>query len=325
MPLWAVATLGSGAFLAAQARMNGELSRVWGHGLDAALWSFGSGLAVMTVLALLSRSVRAGAHRLRAGVRANEIPLWQCLGGIVGAVFVFAQAYAVPVTGVAVFSVASVGGQTASAVVVDRLGLGPRGRLVVSWVRVLAAVLAPVGVVVAVGGRVSATSTEVVLPAALVLLASAFVSVQQGTNGRVTVVARNAMTTPWLNFATGTVTLLVLALPAWALGWFGAPQTLVAPWWAWFGGPCGIVVVTLTALSVRHLGVLLVILLLLAGQLGTALVLDALNPATRGQVTPVVVLGLVVTVAAAVLAAVAATRSSRRAAAAVERDGSVAG
>ena len=316
MLFWALATLFAGALLSVQARMNGELSSISGRGLDAALWSFGSGLVVLTVLASLVPPMRAGAVRLRDALRYRQIRVWQCLGGIIGGVFVFAQSYAVPLVGVALFTIATVGGQTASAVAVDRVGVGPSGRVPISWLRLSAAALAPVGVLIAVGGRVSATSVDVVLPAALALLAAAFVSVQQGTNGRVTVAARQAMTTAWLNFGTGTATLLLLTVPALAMGSFGAPVAVSAPWWAWFGGVCGIGVVSITAFTVRHLGVLLVILLMLAGQLATAVVLDWLNPATRGQITPIVVLGLLVTVAAAVLAAYGATRASRAASAA---------
>ena len=128
MVLWAIGTLLAGALLSVQARMNGELSHVWGRGLDAAIWSFGSGLLILSLLALVITPIRTGAGRLRQGLRAGEIPLWQCLGGVIGGLYVFAQAYSVPLIGVALFTIATVGGQTASAVVVDRLGIGPKRR-----------------------------------------------------------------------------------------------------------------------------------------------------------------------------------------------------
>jgi transporter family-2 protein len=309
---WAIGTLLAGALLSVQARMNGELSHVWGRGLDAAIWSFGSGLLILTLLALVLKPIRTGAARLRKGLRDGEIQLWQCFGGVIGGLYVFAQAFSVPLIGVALFTIATVGGQTASAVVVDRFGIGPAGRLPVSWLRVLGAVLSTAGVIIAVGGRVSVSSSQVILPAVLSLVGAAFVSVQQGTNGRVTVVTRQAMTTTWLNFGTGTVTLLLCAIPGELMGAFGAPAPGAVPWWAWFGGLCGIIVVSVTALAVRHLGVLLIILLMLAGQLATAILLDALNPETRGQITPVVLLGLLVTVGAAGVAGASATRTARR-------------
>jgi transporter family-2 protein len=85
------------------------------------------------------------------------------------------------------------------------------------------------------------------------------------------------------------------------------------------------VIIGVTTVSVRHLGVLLVMLLMLAGQLVAAVGLDALDPQTRGHITPLVVVGLLVTVAAAALAGVAGARSARRARAARESDARVAG
>lgn len=314
---WAALTVGAGSFLSLQSRMNGELATVSGRGLDAALWSFGSGLAVLTVLVLASPVVRAGFTRVRAALREKRIRLWQLLGGGVGGLYVFNQTYAVPVAGVALFTIAVVGGQTASAIVVDRWGLGPAGKVPVSWTRVAAALLATVGVVVAVGGRMSGSSGAVILPIALALVVGALMTVQQATNGRVNVASRNPFTTTWLNFAVGTVLLVVLAVPGAVIGTFGTPSSLSAPWWAWLGGVLGIGVVTVSAIAVRHLGVLQVMVSLLLGQLTSAVALDALSPATRGHITSLVIVGLVTTLVAAVLSGVAASRAARHTASAV--------
>ncbi len=310
--LWAALTLLAGALLSGQSRMNGELATVFGRGLDAALWSFLSGLAVLTVIVAVSPPVRAGFTQLREALRHKRIRRWQCLGGMVGGLYVFCQAYAVPVAGVALFTIAVVGGQTANAVLVDRLGIGPAGRVPVTAARVGAAVLATAGVVIAVGGRVSGTSGAVVVPVVLALVVGALMTVQQGTNGRVNVATGNPVTTTWLNFAVGTALLVVLALSALATGAFARPAHLDAPVWAWFGGVLGIAVVSISAVAVRHLGVLQVMILMLVGQLGAAVGLDALNPATRGQISPVVLLGLLVTLVAAALAGLAAGRAGRR-------------
>lgn len=305
---WALAMFAAGGLLAGQSRMNGELASHLGHGLDAALWSFGSGLVVLTILVIASASVRAGFTQLREALRRREIRLWQCLGGMVGGLYVFCQAYAVPIAGVALFTIAVVGGQTVNAIVVDRLGLGPAGPVAANRARVLSAALAVVGVVVAVGGRVSGSSSSVVVPVVLAVVVGALMTVQQATNGRVGISSGHAMTTTWLNFAAGAVLLLVLCVPAALTGSVGMPVSTQAPWWSWLGGLVGIVVVAVSAVAVRHLGVLQVMILMLLGQLAAAVGLDALVPATRGHLTPVVVLGLVITLLAAVLAA----RASRR-------------
>lgn len=312
MPIWALLSMVAGALLAVQARMNGELATVSGRGLDAALWSFGSGLVVLCLLLLVSPSMRQGIRNLRQGLRDGQLRLWQCIGGFLGGLYVFSQAYAVSLVGVALFTIAVVGAQTVGGLVVDRAGIGPAGVVPVSWGRVGSALLAVVGVVVAVGDRVNGDGSTVVLPIVFAVLAGLLITVQQGINGRVTVAAGSPMTATWLNFTLGTVLLVVLAAPAAAVGQFGRPLRFDAPWWAWFGGLLGIVVVALSTAAVRHLGVLLVLLCMLAGQLVASVTLDAVDVRTRSHITPVVLGGLLVTVVAAALAGYASTRATRR-------------
>jgi transporter family-2 protein len=319
--LWALLALVSGAFLSIQSRMNGELAVVFGHGLDAALWSFLTGTVVLTVALIASRSMRSGLRQLRTALADGGIRWYQCVGGFMGGLFVFCQSYAVPLAGVALWTVAVVGGQTTSGMAVDRFGIGPAGRLPVNAGRAVAAGLATVGVIVAVEGRISATEAIVVLPVVLSVFAGVSLAVQAGINGRVGTASGNAFTTAWLNFTLGSVILLVLAVPEGLLGQFGAPKSVDAPWWAWWGGLLGIVVIAAGAVGVRYLGVLLQLLLMLVGQLSVAALLDVLNPATRGTVTPIVLVGLLLTLVAAGLAGISARRAQRRRPAAEERSG----
>ncbi len=325
MPISALLSVVAGVLLAVQARMNGELATVSGRGLDAALWSFGSGLVLLGVLLLVSPSMKQGVRSLRVSLRSGRIRIWQCLGGFLGGLYVFGQAYAVSLVGVALFTVAVVGAQTVGGLVVDRAGMGPAGVVPVSWGRVGSALLAVVGVVVAVGDRVKADGSAVVLPIVLAVVAGLLITVQQGINGRVTVAAGSPMTATWLNFALGTVLLAVLAAPAAAIGQFGVPTSLAVPWWAWFGGLLGIVVVSFSTAAVRHLGVLLVLLCMLAGQLLASVALDAADVRTRSHITPVVIGGVLVTVAAVGLAGYASARATRRRAAEEDRITPVAG
>ncbi len=308
---WAVLAFVAGAFLSIQSRMNGELATVFGHGLDAALWSFLTGTIVLSLALLVSRAMRSGLRQLRISLRYSEIHWYQCVGGFMGGLFVLCQSYAVPLAGVALWTVAVVGGQTGSGMGVDRFGIGPAGRLPIAAGRAVAAVLAVAGVFVAVEGRISTAGATVVVPVVLSVLAGVSLAVQAGINGRVGVASGNGFTTAWLNFTLGTVILIVLAVPARLIGQFGAPRSVEAPWWAWWGGLLGIVVIAAGAVGVRHLGVLLQLLLMLVGQLSVAALLDLLNPSTRSSVTPVVLLGLVLTFVAAALASVATVRGPR--------------
>ena len=183
--------------------------------------------------------------------------------------------------------------------------------------------------VISVGDRVRGTGGlggTVVLPVVLAALAGAAMTVQQGINGRVTVAAGQPLTTTWLNFAFGSAVLWLIAIPASRGSAFGTPASLAVPWWAWFGGILGVGIIAVGAISVRHLGVLLVSLLMLAGQLLAAVLLDLVDASTRGHITPVAVLGLLVTLAAAVLAGLAARRRPHTAdAAGQDTDARVAG
>jgi transporter family-2 protein len=309
--LWGVLAYVAGAFLSVQSRMNGELATVFGHGLDAALWSFLTGAIVLSLALLASGAMRSGLRQLRMSLQNGRIRWYECVGGFMGGWFVLCQSYAVPLAGVALWTVAVVGGQTASGTGVDRFGIGPAGRIPVAAGRAVAAVLAVAGVFVAVEGRISTTDATVVVPVVLSVLAGVSLAVQAGINGRVGVASGNGFTTAWLNFTLGTVILVVLAVPAALIGQFGAPRSVEAPWWAWWGGLLGIVVIAAGAVGVRHLGVLLQLLLMLVGQLSVAALLDLLNPSTRSSVTPVVVLGLVLTFVAAALASVGTVRGNR--------------
>ena len=81
-------------------------------------------------------SIRAGVVRVPGAVRSGELAWWQVLGGILGGFFVGVQTAAVPVLGVAVFTVAVVAGQSSNSLVVDRVGLGPAGKQAITPRRV---------------------------------------------------------------------------------------------------------------------------------------------------------------------------------------------
>jgi len=72
-----VASLVVGMLTALQARINGQLSVELGNGLEAALVSFGSGLVILTVLALLVPSIRRGIVRIPRAVQGGQLRWWQ--------------------------------------------------------------------------------------------------------------------------------------------------------------------------------------------------------------------------------------------------------
>lgn len=303
----AAAALVGGGLLSVQSRLNGELSVRFRAPMDAALWSFGSGWVLLTLVLVAVPGVRRALIGLPDALRGNRIRWWECLGGVAGGAFVAVQTYAVPLAGVAVFTIAVVGGQTGNALVVDRLGLGPGGKVPVTRGRVLAALVAVAGVGVAVSGRGGGGASGIVVPALLALGVGAVTTVQQATNGRLNMVS-GTMVTTWLNFSTGTCFLLALLVGRLVTGTISSPTSLEAPWWAWWGGLCGIGFVAMAAVVVRYLGILVFTLAALTGQLAAAVALDLLSAHTRAQIGGQVVLGVLVTFVAALTAGYLANR-----------------
>ena len=104
----------AGAATTAQSRVNGELATRVGSGWEAALVSFSTGLVALTLVAAITPNVRSGLRRVLSAVRLGELQWWHVIGGSIGACFVATQSIVVPLMGVAVFTVATVGATTAA-------------------------------------------------------------------------------------------------------------------------------------------------------------------------------------------------------------------
>ncbi|MFB9960100.1 DMT family transporter [Agromyces bracchium] len=302
MPMWvAIAlTIVSGGFVALQSRVNGELSRELDDFAVAAAISFGSGLVILSLLAVLWPAGRRGLARLRTAVRARRLAWWMLLGGVAGAWFVATQGLAAGVLGVALFTVAIVAGQTLGGVVFDAIGLGPGGRRPLSPTRIAGAVLA----LVAIGWAVSAQVAEAV-PLWLMLLpfsAGVGASWQQAMNGRVRTASASALAATFTNFLVGTIVLVVVMLVhAASVGW---PNSFPTAPWLYAGGAIGCVFIAAQAVLVRRVGVLVLALGLVAGQLAVALALDLLLPTSARPVGFATVGGTVLALVAVALASI---------------------
>ena len=271
-----------GALSALQSRANGELSHQLGNGLEAALWSFGSGLAILIVIAASRPSIRQGIGRVFSAVRQGALPWWYVPAGMLGGYFVAAQSITVPSIGVAVFLIAVVAGQSGNSLIVDRIGLGPAGRQSITGRRVLSAVLAIIAVAIAVSGRMIGGDIGIV-PLALALLAGIGLAIQQALNGRIGIAAGHPMSATVLNFLFGSIVLLISLVVAVGLAGWPLAALFSAPWWAYTGGVIGIAFIAISVWTVPIVGVLRFALLSIAGQLTGAMLLDVFAP-TDGTV-----------------------------------------
>jgi transporter family-2 protein len=110
-----LAAAASGAFSALQAPTNALLARGVNSPLNAALVSFAVGTAILGVLALVL-GVKPSGEAVR------ELPWYVWMGGLYGAFFVTAGAFAAPVLGMAYLFAVLVAGQLAMALLLDHYG-----------------------------------------------------------------------------------------------------------------------------------------------------------------------------------------------------------
>jgi len=286
----------------AQSRVNGELGAALDDSLAAALVSFGVGLALMILVTAVLPRGRAGFGQILPALREKRFPRIYILAGVIGAWFVLTQTLTIAVLGVAVFTVATVAGQTLTGLVVDRMGIGPGGKKTLTIMRVVGAVLTIAAVAWAVSPKLSGTggTGDWLLAVLLPLSAGMAMSFQQAMNGTTGMHYGTPITATLLNFVSGFAALAILWLIKTAVSGTGNP--LPDTWWFYLGGPLGCIFIGVSAMLVKSLGVLLTSLGLIGGQLIGSLLLDIFVPAPGSVVVAATVLGTGLTLAAIVVA-----------------------
>jgi len=297
----------SGLMIALQARANGELSHRLNNGLEAALVSFGSGLIIIAAIAAFNPSIKEGIKNLRAAVANKEITRWKLLAGALGGSFVAIQTHIVPLIGVAIYSVASIAGQTAMSLVVDRIGLTGGGKKLISGRRVAAAVLTVLAVFVSVFDRIDAKNLSL-FAVVLGCIAGAVVGVQRALNGQINEYSHQSFTTSLLNFITGTSLLVILILGGVLIGKIELVPLPMGPWWIYTGGVIGVIYIAFTSTIVQHLGVLTFTLFSVGGQLVGSLVIDLVSPTNGVNVSAYLVTGIVMTYLGVIAGGVSSSR-----------------
>ena len=300
----------SGFMIAMQARVNGELSHRLDNAPQAALVSFSSGLFFIAIYALFSKRVHEGLRRLRGAVVRGEIPKWRLLAGALGGCFVAIQTSIVFFIGVALYSVASIAGQTAVSLIVDRIGLTGGGPKMISPRRVTAAGITVIAVLVAVWDKLEGVDFS---PFYVILatLAGALVGVQRALNGQINEHSGDSYTTSLLNFITGTSFLLIFIVVLMILGRNELQPLPSGPWWIYTGGIIGVIYIAFTALIVQHLGVLTFTLYSVGGQLFGSLILDLYLPSEGISVSWYLVTGIALTYVGVVVGGATQARRAR--------------
>lgn len=108
---------------------------------------------------------------------------------------------------------------------------------------------------------------------ALTVLVGALIPLQSGINATSAKALGHPLFAALTNFAVGGLALFVGAL-AFRLPLPSKSAVLQAPLWSWWGGLCGAALVTTAILAAPRLGAALLVATLIAGQLGSSVLLD---------------------------------------------------
>lgn len=301
-----------GATMPLQSRINGALGLEMGSPVGAALISFIGGLALLILMCLLVAPYRKAALKIVPVLRERRFPWWYLIAGAVGASTIISQAVAVPLVGVALFTVCLVTGQTIGSLLVDRVGFALGVRRRISPLRLLGAILTIAGVLWAASPRLSVDSSVLqLLPALLfAIFIGTAMGFQAASNGVQAREFGSPVAATLVNFTVGTIMLAVsfaLLRPA-ELGLADLP----GQWWYYIGGIFGVCFVVISSLLVRYLGVLLTGLGMIGGQLVGSLLLDMFFPSAGTLLHPATVAGTILTLLAIALASISGSRSGPR-------------
>lgn len=274
----------SGAIIAVQGKLNGELA-TRGAGALVSSWFAYLGALVMAVVLLVVLG------RFRSAVRALRHSRWWWFAvGLCSVPLVMSMAVGIPVVGVALASVCAVAGQTVSGLILDSRGVGLDAPLRLTVRRGVAGLGAVLGLVVAVlssPGPSTGTVLAAVGTGLFLFVGGLLLSVQSAGNGVVATRTGDVLVPTVASIVGGLVGLTVVCAIAAAVGGLSdvALPSVSSEWWVYLGGPMGAIITVSAAFAVRTLGTFAMTLSIVGGQLVMALVLDVVGGVGVGWAT----------------------------------------
>lgn len=139
--LYMLFAVAAGAGVAAQAVINARLRFVLGAPVWAASAQFLVGLAMLALVALLTRQT------LPPSAAVARAPWWMWTGGIFGATFILMSVIVTPRLGAALMLAATIVGQLGAALAIDHYGWFGAAVIPISLPRVLGVALLALGVI----------------------------------------------------------------------------------------------------------------------------------------------------------------------------------
>ena len=290
-----------------QARVNAELGFITGDGLLSAFLSIFSGFVILILVVLFSSKARKALALVPELLRTKKLAWWHLLGGASGAFYAVAQTTTGILLGVALFSVAIVSGQTLSSALADRYGIGPSGVHRLTPPRILGTALVLVAVIVSVAGQLNADFS--VWVAFVPFIAGFMFGLQLAVNGRVRKETSSVAASTFINFGVAAVLLFVLV--AIKSLFEPLPESLPADLWLYTGGVLGSMFIAGSAFVVARIGVLVLGVSVVAGQLLGATVIDILAPSPLHPLTLSTIAGVVLAIVAVAISSANWRRKSR--------------
>lgn len=284
----------TGVMIAEQARANSELSIRIGNSVEAAFVSFTSGLIIIAVITLFNPTIKLGLKNLRTAVKSGQMGSWRLLAGALGGAAIAISTHVVPLIGVALYSVATISGQTAVSLLVDRIGLAGGERKLISLRRVISALITVLAVLVSVLDKISIDKFQL-FAVVLGLCAGVIIGIQRSLNGSINVHSKASYATSLLNFIMGSTFLALLTLALLILRGDAINPLPSGPWWIYTGGVVGVIYIAMSSIVVQHLGVLTFVLFSVGGQLLGSLIFDIIAPTEGAHVTAYLISGIVMT------------------------------
>lgn len=298
-------TVLAGALGPLQAAANGHLGDTISDGHAAATISFGSGLILMILIVAVRSRTRRQAMSLPRLVRSGQIRWWNCLAGLCGVMVVLSEGVTVGTLGVAVFQISLISGLVTSGVICDRLGITEQGKQPISVPRLTGAVLTILATIIAISPNLHVPGT--VALALMPFVAGLLAGWQPAGNAAVADGTGSMLVSIGFNFLVGFVAL-ASALGIRAL-LNGVHFDFPAQWWLYSGGALGLMSIAAMAALVRGLGLLLLGIASVAGQLLGSLALDAAFPALGHPVHLATLLGTLLALVAAAIGTIPTRRT----------------
>lgn len=272
--------------MAIQARVNSGLAAEVGSGFLAALISFSIGLALIAAISLPRKDFRAALKESLGAIRTGKLKVWMLFAGALGGFFVLTQGLVAGITGIALFSLGVVTGQTISALLIDGKGLLGLVKRKLTGNRLAGSALAIAGLVLASSPTVAGFDLAVLVP----VVAGVGIGLQDAINSQVGRESGSASVATFFNFLAGTLFLLLVFL--FSPGQAGAVDLSSINPVLFLGGLVGVGFILIRVVVLPVIGSLATGLSLLAGQLFISLVLDYLAPVATRDITVWTLAGL---------------------------------